>query len=264
MHGVAILHEHIVGDIYNIVDGPHAHHSQPSLHPHRGRFDDNVLHNAAAVPGAKLCIFHGDRGIVCCIALAGDVGQDRLPHSLPQGRSRFSSKADNTVAVGAVGQYRKVKDHIVPPQSLGNIHAQGRVCRKDQDTVYAGSGEFGFRQVKFLTGAEHAVAFHSADVGHGEFLRTDSGPGIGNGHHGALKYVFGIGQDLSGFVPQIHLAYGEFIGIGMGLHFQDLSGNDAGNPIELLFITVQFKAPPHHFFNEFLVGNVKVYIFTKP
>ena len=60
VHRLAELEQHVVGDVDDVADRPHAAHRQPVLHPLRGGADGDVG-NRADVAAAQIGRFDGDR-----------------------------------------------------------------------------------------------------------------------------------------------------------------------------------------------------------
>ena len=262
--GMAVLHQHVVGDVHDVADGPHAHLLEPPLHPGGGGADLKVRGRPARIPGAQIPVLHGDLHEVVHVPLALDVGDHGGLHLLTEGRRRLPHETDDAVAVGPVGEHGEVEDHVVPVDGLLDGDAQGGVLPKDQDAVYLRAGVLHVGEVELLAGAEHALALHAPDAGHGEIVVADPGPGVGHGHDGAHEHVLGVGQDLGPLVAQVHLADGELVGVGVLLHGQNLAGDDAGHVLQLLLHALQLEAAPHHALDEFLIGHVEIHIVLQP
>ena len=136
VHGLAVLQHHIVCDIHNVVDGPHARVADALAHPIRGRSNFNILYHSGRIAGAECRLLDDNFGVVVDISAGQrlNLGLVEL-QLLAEGDGRLSGKADGAEAVGPVGGYLEVHNMIVPAQKGGHIGAGGAVLMHDKDAV---------------------------------------------------------------------------------------------------------------------------------
>ena len=119
MGGLAGGQHHIVGDIHQGVDGPHAHPPDAALHPEGGGLHGQTLYRRADIAGAALRVLHGN-GESVGPGIAGK-GRQRLERQVIQSR-QLPGDAVMAPQVGPVGHGLVVdfQDDVVQVQGVGN------------------------------------------------------------------------------------------------------------------------------------------------
>ena len=224
MHGLAVFQHHIVGDVHDVVDGPHTQSAQTLPHPAGRGFHPDVFHNPGTVDGAQggffhLYVQHPFAGTVAGFHLRG-VELQRLM----EGGGCLPGQADDGEAVRAVGGNLKLHTGVVQADGLADGFAQGQVTAvflsEDENAVLHRRGEVVGGKVQLAQRAEHTVALHAPELALFN-LHAAGQSGIVQGcrHHVAGLQVLGAGDNLDILAAaHVHLADPQVVGVGVTLH----------------------------------------------
>ena len=216
MHGLAVLQHDIVGNVHDVVDGPHPHGPQTLPHPFGGGADLHVAYHPGGVPGAQLRV----GGLY-----VQQLREDALPAPLDlrlveaaglvEGGRRLTGQANHAEAVGPVGGDLKFHHVVVQAGDFLDVVPRLAVLQQDKDAVGDAVGELLLLGVEVGQGADGAGLgveghqVHGVDVlavrlhrgaHRGAVLRPDQGhrPAAipqgfylarSGGHHGAENLV---------------------------------------------------------------------------
>ena len=226
--GLAGGQHHIVGDIHQGVDGPHAHPPDAALHPEGGGLHGQALYRRANVAGAALRVLHGD-GEAVGPGAAGEGGQG-LERQVIQSR-QLPGDAVMAPQVGPVGHgfVVNLQDDVVQVQGVGNRGPRwGVKGAQVQDVGLLGGGEQ-IPQADLHRAADHAVAFDAPELGlldlHRLALAVPAAHGSrgGHGHLHARADVGAAANDIPDVTAaDVRAADLQLVGVGMGAHLRDL------------------------------------------
>ena len=239
VHGMAGFQHHIVGDIYNVIDGAHAGGVEHLPQPHgRGR-DAHVFDHAGGVARAAGEILHRHLNMIGDIAahiLDRHLGQRQL--GAQRGRG-FARDAPGAQAVGAVGQNFKIGHIIVQAEDLAHIGAQGIILMENQQARVAHGGVQLHRHADFGAGAEHAAAFYAAQLALFDFVAAGQfGADQRHGHQNALAHVGRAANDLQRLaLTHIHRAHVQMVAV-----FMIAAGQHPADHHVLAFLAQVFNA----------------------
>ena len=264
VHGMAIFHEHIVRDIHDVVDRPHADAAQLLLHPCGRRLDADVGDDARGIARAERGVFNGHGGVVGLIAGTGDLADFRLAERLPERGGGFAADADDRCAVRTVRRELDVEHHAVQPDGLGDRLAERMLLLQQQDAVHLAAGVIGVGQAQLLAGAEHAVAVHTAHIDRLHDLVAELCADQRNRHERTGGYVLRTGDDLEHLGSDVHLTDIEVIGVFMLDDGVDAADDHALHARQLGIDRGHLEPAPHHLLHELLVRYVVVHIFLEP
>ena len=262
VHRLAGLQHDEVGDVDDVVDAADPGRAEAFLHPLGRRADPEVFDHPADVPRAEVKVLHLDRDFVMDIAAGGGVMGLGAVEGLAEDDRDLPGDAEDRVAVGAVGEDRKVDDDVVQTEKLPHIGAGLRLAFQQQDAVDFSPGVIPFFQAELFARAHHPVGGEAAelaplDVG----AVREMGVVEGAGDVRTDGDVLGAGDDLHRLFPaDIHLADPELVGVGMVLHRDDLAGNDVVHRLTEVFHFLDLKAAHCHLIAEDLGGDVDVHI----
>ena len=124
MHGLAILQHDVVGDVYNVVDGPHSGGPEAIPHPLRGRPNLNIADHSCGIPGTEICgrNFHIQqiRKIARSTAVHHRVVQGQR---LAIGHRGLPGKPNHGQTIRPVGSDFKLHHVVVQPNGSADIIA---------------------------------------------------------------------------------------------------------------------------------------------
>ena len=264
VHGLAGLQHDEVGDVHDVVDGPHPRRPQGCLHPFRGGGDPQVLHHPAEVAGTEVVILYRDADVFPDVSALGAVGRDRRMKIGAQGHRDLPGDTQDALAVGAVGGNLEIDDHIVKAQDLPHIGTG--VLPQDEDAVDLRAGVVGLPQAQLLPGAEHPLGGQAP-----QFAALDMGavrqPGIvqGGGDQRPLKHIVGAGDDLDGgAAAHIHAAQLQLIGVGMLPEPEDPGGDHVFHGLRQVLDIFHFETRHDHPVAQFLDRNRDIDVASEP
>ena len=218
---------HIVGDIHQGVDGPHAHPPDAALHPEGGGLHGQTLYRRADIAGAALRILHGN-GEAVGPGIAGK-GRQLLQGQVIQSR-QLPGDAVMAPQVGPVGHGLVVdfQDDVVQVQGVGNGGARRSVEIAEVQNVGLLRGGEQISQADLRRAADHAVALDAPELGLLDLHRlaltvpAAHGPGGRHGHLHARADVGAAAYDVPDVAAaDVGAADLQLVGVGMGAHLHD-------------------------------------------
>ena len=276
MEGLTVLQHDVVGDVYDVVDGPHAGEHQAPLHPPGGLLDLYVLDDPAAEPGAE--VRSSDLDLDVALApFGGFLGASGLGISElgAEGGSGFPGYAQHRQAVGPVGSDLEIDGGLFYAQGLddGSSRDEAFVVQ-DPEPVLIPYGDDLVGEAQLLAAAHHAAALDSAKLSRPYGLAV-CGLGLavkGSGDVGAVQcdrdlvpflHVGCAGDDLDRLVlSDVHLADHQLRRVGMGLDLLDPADHDSGDLLMPVFDGFQVGPGEDHTVDPLLVADVDVRIFS--
>ena len=274
VHGLAVFQHDVVGDVHDVVDGPHPGGPQPLPHPQGRGADLYVPHHPGGVPGAQV-----RGGGLHVQQLGQDAGAAALHHGvvegqgLAEGDGRLPGQADDGQAVRPVGGDLKLHHVVVEAQDLPDIVSgleapglQVGVGLQDKDAVHHAGGPVVVGHAQLLVGAQHPVGFHAPELA---LLDMDpAGEGgvvLGHGDQVPLGDVLGAGDDLDGLgLAHVHLADPHMVGVLVADDLQDLAHHHIGNLFAFHLGDLHLGAGEGHVLGKLLVGGVHGDKFIEP
>ena len=209
MHGLAIFQHDIVGDVHNVVDGPHAVGPQPLPQPLGGGANAHIGHHPGGVPVAQglrrhfhIQILENGAGI------AALHHRGVVVHGQGEGGGSLPGQADDGVAVRPVVGDLKLHHRIVVANDGVDVIARLAVLLQNPNAVFLGVGKIPQGQAQLLQGAEHAVGPLPPELPLGD-VHAPRQPGIVQRHRHQipLAHVLGAGDNLHRLgLAHIHLA----------------------------------------------------------
>ena len=182
MHGLAVLQHDVVGDIHDVVDGPHAHGPQPLPHPLGGGADPHIAHHPGGIPGAEVRV----RGLHVqqLRQIPGAAPSDRGSvegQGLVKGGGGLPGQADDGQAVGPVGGDLKLHHVVIQTRYRPDVVPGPAVLPEDEDAVRDAVGELPLLRAEVRQGAD-ALLFRVQGDG---VVGVDVGQGGGDGVAGS-------------------------------------------------------------------------------
>ncbi len=221
VHRLAVFQHHKVGDVHNVVNGPHPAGPQPLPHPPGGGGNFYVLHHPGHIPGAEGAVLYLHPQVIVDIPAAALYHRGRGLHRQAEGGGSLPGQAQDREAVGAVGGDFKLHRGVVKADGGLDIFAQNAVAilPQDEDAVFDGVGEIVGGEAQFPQGAEHPAAFHPPQLALGDFVAPrEHRLMLCHWHKVPCRDVLGPGDNLHRFSSHIHLADPQVVGIGVALH----------------------------------------------
>ena len=155
VHGLAVLQHDVVGDVHDVVDGPHSHGAKPLPHPLGGGGDLHVAHHPGGVPGHQIGGggLHvqqlGEHAVRPALHLRGVEGE-----GLVKGSRRLPGQADDGQAVRAVGGDLELHHMVVQADDGLDVVSGPAVLLEDEDAVGDAVGELLLLGVEVGQGAD--------------------------------------------------------------------------------------------------------------
>jgi len=149
MQRLSQLHEDIVGDVHQIVDGPQPDRFQPRTQPRGRRADPDVPDDSGSISGTSLGIVdsHGTDIVNGRSSLGkGNLG---IAERLLADCRHLSRHSEDRQAVAAVGRHGNIEDLIVKAERLAEGNPGGRILREFPQAAGI------FSQAEFALRAEH-------------------------------------------------------------------------------------------------------------
>ena len=266
VHGLPELEHHVVRDVDDEPQRPHAAELEPLRHPVGRRTVLDGRHDAGGVPRALLGVLDGDGDFARDVDVTlheADVG---LLHLAMEDRAELARKSDDGKGVRAVPGDLDLEDglRLLAGQDVAEERARGRLRRELHDSVVVAAG-----QVQLGGRAAHA---EGVDAPHAAFL--DLEPAVGDdradlgerGLHAGAR-VGRAADDLQSLRAVVHLADVEVVRVGMRLAFDDFRDDEV--VVERLFADgldrLDLQARAGELLGELLrVYVVDLYVFVKP
>ena len=263
MERLAGFKEHEVGDVHNVVDGLEANGKEPFLQPFRAGSNLHALYGDAGVAGGAVLRenFHGDGlSITFLEGFHGRKGKFGLNALAVEICVKVPSNANVRGCIYAVGRdFILYHGFVLETKVFLGGNAYGGVFREHHDAVVAGAYS------KFVFGADHAEAVHSADFGLLDLeISGEDGPETGKEHLLARCHVGGAanhGEGLRGAV--IYGGDMEVVAVRVRLAGENLRNYNA---LEAAFNhfpgfnAVYFNADGSHGLRHFLRGEAALQI----
>ena len=228
--GLARGQHHIVGDVHQRVDGPHAHAPDAALHLIGGGLDAEPLDLSGQIARAALRILHGDAEARGILYVPVEVGE-RFHGQMVQ-RRQLPGDAVVAPQVGAVGHgfIVDLQNDVVEIQRVRQRRTGGgvEVAEIENDGLSLRGEQVG--KADLHRAADHAVARHAAELAlvdlHGLALAVPAADGAGqrHGHLHAVAEVGAAADDLlDGAAADVGAADAQLVGVGMGQDLPDLA-----------------------------------------
>ena len=155
VHGLAVLHHDVVGDVHQVVDGAHAHGADALAHPLGGGADLDVLDHAGGVARAQVRVLDLDVrhfGDISVAALHDGLAELQ---GLAEGDGGLAGQADHGQAVGAVRGDLELHHVVVLADDGSDVLAGGEAFFvQDEDAVLQAVGELLLLRVQVGKGAD--------------------------------------------------------------------------------------------------------------
>ena len=253
------FHEHEIGDVDHVADGPDPGRGQAVHQPEGRRTDFHVLDHPRHVPGAVVGIDDGHRGQVldARIRFPQIDGRKRERQLIDAGQ--FPGHAHHGQAVGPVGGDADFDDPVVQVQNTLDGLADGRVFRQNHDPGRVrAEHEFEFR-------TEHAGRGRATDFRFAHVLAAgQGGPHQGQGRHHVGLDVGRAADHLMNLVPGLDPADLQVIAFGMVLHFGH-PGGDHGFQITVPVVEVfHLQADHGQPVGQRLGSGLQIHVITEP
>ena len=270
MHGLTVFQHHIVGDVHDVVDGPHPIGAEPLAQPLGAGADFYVGHHPGGVAVAQLGGRHFHIQIVIDAArIAAMHHRLVVTHVLAESSGSFPGQADDGVAVRTVVGDFKIHHGIVVADYLVDVLTHLAIfVVENPNAVGVGVGEVVLGQAQLGEGAEHTVGQFPPELALGD-VDTPGQPGVvqGHGHQIPFGDVLSTGDDLNRlFLAHVHLADPHMVGVGVADHGQHLAHHHVFHFSVHPLIGFHLLTENGQGFHKFLVGDLrKVYeIFIEP
>ncbi len=157
VHRVAGLQHHEVGDVHDVVDGPHPRAVQVLAHPSGAGADLHAGDDPGAVAGAERIVLDDHLRVVVEGSLSGLLHGDLRHHEvLLQHGGALAGQSPHAQAVGAVGQYLVVDDVVAQTEDLLHVGAGGDILEYLDDALVPDVGVQPRGHVQLGAGAQHA------------------------------------------------------------------------------------------------------------
>ena len=222
MEGLAHLHEDVVGDVNEVVDGAKADAVEALLEPLGAGGDFHAADGAGDVEGAG---FGGVDADFCGCGRAGlEVGLDVVGFAF-EGEAgeggEFSGEAEVGEEIGAIRGDFEIEEDIGLDELAEGFADGGGGVEDEEAAVVIGEAEFTAAAHHAEGGDATEFAFFDLKAA-GEF-----GAGEGDGDFVADLEVLGAADDLAvGALADVDLADGEFFGVGVLDGVFDLTDDD--------------------------------------
>ncbi len=235
---LAGFEHHVVGDVDDIVDRPHAHGAQPLLQPLRRRADGDLADFPGGVTGTEFRRFDAD------LVPGPGGGQGRYPvHQRTQRTvgetADLAGDAAHTGAVGPVGRQVHLDHRVAQVEGLGERATGLQLCVQVENAAVV------LVQAQFPRRAEHARGGDTSHLGLldlGAVRQFDPGAGQGRNHAGLD--IGRTADHLDAAVAIVHLADRQLVGIGMFADRRD-PGNDDLIQVGEQFLDAVHLEPEH-------------------
>ena len=266
VHGLARLQHDEVGDVDDVVDGPHARAVEVFAHPLRRGADLYFINDAGAVAGAVLGIFDDDGGVVLKRALAVLLDGDLRHHAmLAKHGGALAGDAPDAQAVRAVGENFIIDDVVAKAEHFLHIRAGLVLLLKDEDALVADVRIQPFRHVQFRAGADHALALHAAQLAALDLAARQARAFQRHRHQLARGHVRRAADDLQGgLAAHVHRAYVQMVAVGVVFAGKHAAHHHAVKLFAGLVHALHGGAGHDHAGGVFLRRHVDVHIFPQP
>ena len=227
MGGIAGGQHDIIGDVHQRVDGAHPHFPNAVLHGVGRGFDTDTGHLDADITRTAVGIIN-----VNC-KVGSDIGNDGFDGFERKfiKRGNFPGNAVMPPKVGAVGHGLIVnfKNKVFHIERFGQRRSGQRVkSRKIQNFRFRRREKIA--EADFLRRANHAVGFDAAKLGVFDDHRlaftvpAHNGAGFRHGNiHARGKIDAAADNVLHFIIADVHAANAQFVGVGVGKHFDDFT-----------------------------------------
>ena len=214
---MTVFEKDVIRDIDDVIDRSETREFQPQLHPARRRLYLQVGDNTGKVARAEFRVHHRDLRVVFGIAFADDRRYLRLLHPLAESARRFPRKADDALAVGAVGRQLNIEDAVIETESFGDGLPVFMSFVQNENAVAARAFVLHIGDADLRSAAEHAGGIHAAHlrrmdlhaVGKDRTIQRD-------GYLAAFTDIRCIGDDRQRlFFADIDFAYSETLRVRM-------------------------------------------------
>ncbi len=217
---------HVVADVDDVADRPHAGGGESARHPVRRRLDLDAGDDGRGEPGASITVDDLDVGDP--LVAGDDEGRSRWPELDAHLGGDIACDPDVSPAVGTVAGDIGVDQHVGgDAQRVAVGDPEGRLRRQDTDTgVVVAETEFGRRAEHALgVDAEDAASLDGHAVGHG---RAE----CGQRHDVADGHVERAAPDVPfDAVAGVHVDALDLGGVGMLFEAQDARGHHTRNGV---------------------------------
>ena len=225
VHGLAVLQHDVVGDVHNVVDGPHTVGPETGAHPLGAGADFHVGNHPGGVAVTQLL---GGHLYIQMLKDGACIGapDHRLVvfHGLAEGRRGLPGQSDDGIAVGpVVGDFKIHHGIVVADDGVDVIAGLTGIGLQNPDAVGIHAGQVVLGQAQLREGAQHAVGHFPSELALGD-MHTAGQIGIVQcrGHQISLVDVLGAGDDLYRFFPtHVHLTDEHMVRVGMAHHGQN-------------------------------------------
>ena len=192
MERLAHLHEDVVGDIDDVVDGSQADALQALLQPLWARADLDAAHDACCVKWAGLCCVDSD--FVCLRSASLRSGGGVIAGSFQRQASEcceLATEAQMAEQIRAVRGDLQVKDHIGRHDFIEALADFQFAIKNQQSTVVIANAEL-------LAAAHHAIGIDATKLAFLDLKPTGQNcAGESDGHFVASLEVLGTTNDLT-------------------------------------------------------------------
>ena len=222
VEGLAHLHEDVIGDINDVVDGAEADAVESVLEPLGAGGDLHAADGAGDIEGAGFGGVEADFG--GCGRAGFEVGLAEVGFAF-EGESgeggEFAGEAEVGEEVGAVGGDFEVEEDIGLDELAEGFADGGGGVEDEQAAVFIGEAEL-------TAAAHHAEGGNAAEFAFFDLEAAgEFGAGEGDGDFIADFEVLGAADDLAvGALADVDLADGEFFGVGVLDGVFDLADDD--------------------------------------
>ncbi len=149
------LEHDVVGDVDDVIDGPHAHAAEPILHPERRRADGQAFDDGGGEATAKVRVGDGDFDPGGRRRRAFRVRDIGFAKGKPQERRNFAGEAEDAEEVGAVRPGGDVEDDVAELFHKGA--ANWRIRGQDEDALVL------LAEAQLFFAEDHTRGFDAAD-----------------------------------------------------------------------------------------------------
>ena len=220
---LAELEHHVVRDVDQRVDGPHAQGEEAPLHPAGRRSDRHVAEHPGTEAPAEVGVVDlhrdrlGGRG-----AGRGDLGRREREGKVERG-SQVAGEPGDRHGVGPVGVDLEVPEHV--GDDAEGVGERGARVGRDVEDADAGVV---VAQAQLAAGAEHAVGELAADLAAAD-LHTSRHARAHRGerHEVAHRHVERTADDLDRTVTRVHVDQLHLVGVGVLAQGLDPPDHDA-------------------------------------
>ena len=157
VHGLAVLLHHVVGNVYQIVDGTDAAGPEPLLHPLWGRRNLYVGADPCTISGAQVRILYFHGNVIVNIFLIFLHFHHWRHERFTEGSCCFPCNAQNTITVYPVGSDLILKYRVPHAQDLNRVGAHLHILPENVDPHLRSFRIHISVGAKFLYGTHHPI-----------------------------------------------------------------------------------------------------------